>query len=72
MLGCPPPPPRQGRLGTPVLNPPSCHGGQGGGGVGKMGLRDPPPPRRAIFFPPSAGALDEWSFDAMSMSQHNR
>ena len=47
-----PPPPRPGRSGTPALNPPSRHGSQGGGWVGKMGLRPPPPPRRAIFFPP--------------------
>ena len=46
-----PPPPRHGRSGTPALNPPSRHGGQGGGGVGKMGFRVTPPPR-AIFFPP--------------------
>ena len=43
---CWPPPPRHGRSGTPAVNPPSRHGGQGGGlRVGKMGLRVTPPPK---------------------------
>ena len=39
-----PPPPWHGSSGTPALNPPSRHGGQGGG-VGKMGFRVSPPPQ---------------------------
>ena len=54
MLGRPPPPPPpHGRSGTPALNPPSRHGGQGGGRGGwENGLPCPPPPHRAIFFRP--------------------
>ena len=52
------PPPRHSRSGTPALNPPSRHGGQGGGRGGwENGLPchpPPPPPRRAIFFPPNS------------------
>ena len=46
-----PPPPPARQVGHPRPEPPR-HGGQGGGGVGKMGLRVTPPPRGAIFFPP--------------------
>ena len=40
------PPPRHGRSGTPALNPPSRHRGQGGGGgLGKWASVSPPPPQ---------------------------
>ena len=48
----PPPPPGHGRSGTPALNLPSRHSGQGGGGVGKMGFlvfTTPPPPPAEQF-----------------------
>ena len=60
-----PPPPRHGRSGTPALNPPSRHGGQGGGRGGwENGLPPPaeqfssrpvwsqtPPPTSSLLLP---------------------
>ena len=51
----PPPPPAQGRLGTPTPKPPSRHGGQGGGGreSGNGPPCPPPPPNAQRAFSPA-------------------